>query len=259
MRHNWIGIVTLVLIGCGGGGGGGETPAPTTPPTFDATGRWVAVATGSYTNPPGEEEQDSAAEVVVVQTGGNVTVQVVGDAVVYTGTVSGAAYQVTATLPEPDGSTAETFDFTLTSADAGNGILTWVYTGTSESISGGSTISLARSTPAAYDMTGAWSVTTAGNFSMPPGNEDPDGTFSVPFTQTGASVQATLDGGVRTGFVSGTDYFIEYDVDEGGGAETTVFIRFSLSSATSGAGTVQWRYENGSTIDGGADLSLSNP
>jgi hypothetical protein len=137
--------------------------------------------------------------------------------------------------------------------------LTWTYTGTSGSISGGSNIALARSAPAQFDMTGTWNVTTSGNFSVPPGNEDLDGTFSVPVTQTGNAVQMTLDGAARTGFLSGADYFVEYDVDEGGGAETTVFITFSLSSATAGMGTLQWRYENGSIIDGGAGLSLSKP
>ncbi len=264
MRHVWIwiGIVSLALSGCGGGGGGdggGGTPGGSTPPTFDATGRWVGHATGSFTNPAGEEEQDSAAEVVVTQTGNDVSIAVVGDTVVYTGTVSGAVYQVSATLPEPDGSTAETIDFTLTSADAGGGTVTWTYTGTSGNSSGGSNIVLARSLPAQFDMTGSWNVTTSGNFSDPPGNEDLDGTFSVPVSQSGNTVQMTLDGATRTGFLSGADYFVEYEVDEGGGAETTVFITFSLSSATAGMGTLQWRYENGSIIDGGAGLSLSKP
>ena len=259
MRYIWIGIVTRALVGCGGGGGGGGGPGALTPPTFDATGTWVAPATDSYTNPAGDEEQDSAAEVVVTQTGNDVSISVVGNTVAYSGTVSGAVYKLGATLPESDGSTAETIDFTLTSADAGSGTLTWVFTGTGGTTSGGSNLALARSAPAQFDMTGTWSISSTGNFSVPPGNEDADGTISVPVVQTGNDVQMTLEGEVRTGFLTGTDYYIEFDVDEVGGAETTVFLTFTLSSATAGTGQLQWRYENGSIIDGGADLSLSNP
>ena len=48
-------------------------------------------------------------------------------------------------------------------------------------------------------------------------------------------------------------------VDEGGGAETTVSLAFTLASATSGGGTLLWIYENGSVITGGANLALDMP
>jgi len=120
-------------------------------------------------------------------------------------------------------------------------------------------VDLTRATAAQFDATGTWTVTTSGNFSNPPGNEEPDGMMSVPVTQSGTTVQLTLDGDLRTGFVSGADYFVEYDIDEGGGVETTIFIQFTLTSATAGTGTVLWRSENGSIVSGGADLALAKP
>lgn len=250
--------LALTLTACGGGGDAAP-PVPLQPATFDMTGTWVAQISGGASNPAGNEDQDGAAQVVVTQTGNDVTVSVVGDAVVYTGAVSGADYQVTTTQVEPDGSTDEVIEFTLSSADAGNGTVEWLFTGQGGPISGGSNLALARVVAPTFDMTGTWDVTSSGNFSSPPGNEEANETTSVAVTQTGGTVEMTIDGEVRTGFVSGADYFVEYEVDEGGGADTAVFIAFTLSSSTTGAGTVGWRYENGSVITGGANLALSKP
>lgn len=262
MRHFCTGILglglALTLAACGGGGDGAP-PVLLQPATYDATGTWVAQLSGGVSTPAGDEDQDGAAQVVVTQTGNDVTVSVLGDTVVYTGAVSGADYQVTATQAEPDGSTEEVIEFTLSSADAGDGTVEWLFTGLGGPISGASNLALARAAAPTFDMTGTWDVTSSGNFSSPPGDEEANDTTSVPVTQTGSTVEMTLDGEVRTGFVSGADYFVEYDVDEGGGAETTVFIAVTLSSSTTGAGTVRWRFENGSVITGGASLALSKP
>jgi hypothetical protein len=229
------------------------------PPTFDATGTWVGLVTSNFSTPAGNEDQDTAAQVVVTQTGNDVTVSVVGDTVVYTGTVSGDSYEVSTTMVEPDGTTNETIAFTLTSANAGGGTISWSFAGTGGPLSGGAILDLTRATAAQFDATGTWTVTTSGNFSSPPGNEEPDGMMSVPVTQSGTTVQLMLDGELRSGFVSGADYFVEYDVDEGGGVETTIFIQFTLTSATAGTGSVLWRSENGSIVSGGANLVLATP
>ncbi len=257
MRTICIGIATLLLAACGNGDG---APVALLAPTFDATGTWVARATGSFTSPPGNEELDSAALVMVTQTGNNVTVDVVGDTVSYSGTVSGASYAVGATLPEPGGgSTDEMIEFTLASADAGNGMLRWTFTGPGGPVSGGSDLALARATAPLFDMTGTWNVTTSGNFSDPAGNEEADGTVSVAVTQTGSTVEMMLDGALRTGFVSGADYYVEYDTTGGGGADICIVVQFTLGSATDGAGTRRWRSENGVIINGGANLALVKP
>ena len=259
LRTGFVGLALALLAACGGGGNGAPLPNPPQPATFDATGTWVAEVGNGTSNPAGNEDQDGAAQVEITQTGNDVTVSVVGDAVVYTGTVSGADYVVRATQAEPDGSTQEVIDFTLSSADLGDGTIDWLFTGVGGQISGSSDLALSRLAAPSFDMTGTWDVTSSGNFSSPPGNEEMDGTMSVLVTQTGGTVEMTIDGEVQTGFVSGADYFVEYEVDEGGGAETEVFIALTLSSATAGTGTVRWRYENGSVITGGANLTVSKP
>lgn len=256
MRYLCIGLAALAaaLTACGGNDAG---PVALQPPTFDATGTWIAQVSASFSNPTGSEELDGAAQVQVTQTGNTVTVAVVGDPVVYTGTVSGADYSVGATLPETDGSTDETIAFTLASADAGSGTLRWLFTGVGGPIAGGSDLAIARAVSPQFDMTGTWDFTLSGSFSNPAGSEEPNGTVGVPVVQTGSTVQLTLDGAARTGFVSGADYFVEYDMPGGGGADVCVFVAFSLSSATAGTGMRQWRSENGVVITGGGNLALA--
>ena len=260
MRCNRIALAALVVVlsACGGGSGDDGGGDDLLPPAFDATGVWIAKITGTFSSPTGHEDQDTAAQVTVTQTGNDVTVDVPGDEPVqYTGTVSGADYSVSATLPEDDGSTAETIAFTLATADAGNGMLTWVFTGTGGPINGGGTLTVARQVAPSFDMSGTWDVTQSGNFSNPPGNEQPNGTVASTVTQTGNTFTMTLDGAVRNGFVSGAQYYVEYDLDIGGGNEATIFVQFVLGSANAGNGTLVWRTDHEPAITGGADVALA--
>ena len=130
-------VLALGLTACGNGNGGDTAEAP----TYDATGSWTVFSFNGFSSLPGDEEEDSTVPVEIGQTGNSVTVDT-GE-VVYSGRVSGAAYTVSARYPDDDGFTDETIQFTLGSADSGNGTARWTFTN-GETITGGSDLTFTR-------------------------------------------------------------------------------------------------------------------
>ncbi len=111
---------------------------------------------------------------------------------------------------------------------------------------------------ATYDGTGTWSYSLT-NIDPPCGvwNRPEDGTVVV--TQTGDSVQAVdnYNGATYTGTVSGANYTISGSYPDEGGT-TTITIVFTLTSNTSGSGTLTSYWTNGTyNCNGGADISIT--
>jgi hypothetical protein len=112
---------------------------------------------------------------------------------------------------------------------------------------------------ATYDATGTWWYSETNNWANP-GNAgctpEDDETGTAVITQTGDNVKIVAKGITYTGTVNGADYTVTATYPENGGT-TTVDVNFTLSSDTSGSGTVTWSWtDNTFSCNGEADLSI---
>ncbi len=108
-----------------------------------------------------------------------------------------------------------------------------------------------------YDATGIWSYSSTSNWAagcLP--YYDATGTVTV--TQTGNDVTLVDDDGYTwTGTVNGADYTLSTSFPEDGGT-TTANLSCTLSSSTSGSGTVIWSWTDGiDSCSGGFDVALT--
>ena len=113
---------------------------------------------------------------------------------------------------------------------------------------------------ATYNATGTWDYATVGNW-VNLGNADceaePDETGVAYVTQNGDSVTIITDEITYTGSVSGATYSLSGSCPEQCGTVTNK-IKFSLSSSTSGSGTVTWYWTNGTiSCNGGNNISMT--
>ena len=113
---------------------------------------------------------------------------------------------------------------------------------------------------ATYDATGTWDYSTSGNW-VNPGNAgctaDPDETDILTITQTGDSFTWVLGGETATGTVSGETYSTSYSFPDSGGT-TTIFVVGTLSSSTSGSGSMTWSWTDGPySCNGGGNISMT--
>ena len=113
---------------------------------------------------------------------------------------------------------------------------------------------------ATYDATGTWDYSTSGNW-VNSGNAgctaDPDETGILTITQTGDSFTWVLGGETATGTVSGATYSTSYSFPDSGGT-TTIFVVGTLSSSTSGSGTIAWSWTDGYYYcNGGNNISMT--
>ena len=113
---------------------------------------------------------------------------------------------------------------------------------------------------ATYDATGTWDYSTTGNW-VNPGNAgctaDSDETGVAYVTQNGNSITIVADGITFSGTVSGANYSLSASYPEDGGTNTTS-LNFSLSSSTSGSGTIAWSWTDGYYYcNGGNNISMT--
>jgi len=117
--------------------------------------------------------------------------------------------------------------------------------------------------PATYDSAGTWSYSTSNNY-LDPG-QDPgcvakaDETSNCTVTQTGNKFTIVAFGETFSGYVREANYTASSRFAEAGGT-ASVIITFTLSSSTSGSGSVYWIWEGPGIppqCSGGSDLSLA--
>ena len=115
---------------------------------------------------------------------------------------------------------------------------------------------------ATYDATGTWDYSTTGNW-VNPGNADcaaeSDETGVAYVTQNGNNITIVADGITYSGTVSGANYSLSASSSypEDGGTNTTS-LNFSLSSSTSGSGTIAWSWTDGYYYcNGGGNISMT--
>ena len=113
---------------------------------------------------------------------------------------------------------------------------------------------------ATYDATGTWDYSTTDHW-VNPGNAgctaDPDETGVTYVTQNGNSVTIVAEGITFTGTVSGANYSLSASYAEDGGT-TTISLNSSLSSSTSGSGTIAWSWTDGYYYcNGGGNISMT--
>jgi hypothetical protein len=113
---------------------------------------------------------------------------------------------------------------------------------------------------ATYDATGTWTFTTSGNWVNAGSagcSADPNDTVTTTIDQSGNSVDVVIKGRTYSGTVSGATYTGTTSYAEDGGT-TTVTVRFTLTSNSTGSGTVEWSWSDGYEFcDGGSNIALT--
>lgn len=114
---------------------------------------------------------------------------------------------------------------------------------------------------ATYDATGTWTVITS-NFWIDQGNSgdctgDTPETKTVTINQSGDTFTLTMDGRSYPGTVSGVTYSGGTSYSESGGT-TTEAVVVILTSESSGSGTGEWYWTDGTWwCEGGYDISIT--
>ena len=115
-----------------------------------------------------------------------------------------------------------------------------------------------RDAQATYDASGTWAYSTFNTWSNCPDGSYPTETGSITIIQTGNTftVYGYGDGETTTGTVNGAIYTFTESYSEDGGA-VTVLNTFTLTSSTSGNGTTNWTWTEGTySCNGGHELTL---
>jgi hypothetical protein len=130
--------------------------------------------------------------------------------------------------------------------------------------SGANKVFLNTEAPAAtYDATGTWTYSTSNNY-LDPGQDplcvaQPNETATCTITQTGNRVTIVASGETYNGYVRGADYTASSRLADIGGTASLI-LAFTLSSSTSGSGSVYWFWlgpDIPPQCSGGSDLSLA--
>ena len=115
--------------------------------------------------------------------------------------------------------------------------------------------------PATYDATGRWCCSDS-NVWVNPGNAgctaDPAETSCITITQTGNNFTVVDGDQTFTGTVNGTTYSFSCGYVDGEGTDITISGQFTLSSCSSGCGSVTWSATDGPYYcNGGNDITLT--
>jgi len=109
---------------------------------------------------------------------------------------------------------------------------------------------------ATYDASGTWLYSTSNTWSNCPDGSYPTETGSITIMQTGNTFTLYGDGETATGTVNGAIYTFPESYSEDGGT-VTVSNTFTLTSSTSGNGTTNWTWTDGTdSCNGGHELTL---
>jgi hypothetical protein len=114
-----------------------------------------------------------------------------------------------------------------------------------------------------YDATGTWTYSTSNNY-LDPGQDplciaQPNETATSTVTQNGNRVTIVAFGEMYNGYVTGANYIASSCFADIGG-KASVILTFTLSSSTSGSGSVYWLWQGPDIppqCSGGSDLSLT--
>ncbi|MFH2091847.1 MAG: carboxypeptidase-like regulatory domain-containing protein [Pseudomonadota bacterium] len=223
--------------------------------TFDATGIWNYSTSNSWSDYcyPTSDRQGA---VEIAQNGNSITILI--DGLIYSGSVSNATYTIYRSYYEDGGWTTETYTFVLSTETTGIGHVKWSWTDGFYVCNGGSAIAMSKQTPTApaYKATGVWQVTTANNYSNC--NEGPEApvTGITSVIQNDDTFTYVTGYGIHTGRISGANYAAQVSYFEDGGI-TTHTVRFTLTSASSGFGSVVWVWaDDYSSCSGGNTFTL---
>ena len=252
-----LGAFAFALAGCGGGGGGGGgNPDPNPDPgnaQYDMSGDWLIVVTNPIASTPDEQDPDEVLVVTVAQSGGTVTVPVPDGGPDLTGTVDVATYDLERSYPDGGGTTTDSLQFQLVSADEGNGTLTWSWTDGSVNQNSTADVSLFRLKAPTYSVSGEW------NYNLTPGDRAPPRSLSMPpqglatITMSGNELTFVAPGVTFEGYVTGPDAWLVRSGSEDGG-EASELMRIVFSSSTNGAGDVFWRWWDATEQLNGQDV-----
>jgi hypothetical protein len=109
---------------------------------------------------------------------------------------------------------------------------------------------------ATYDASGTWGYSTSNTWSNCPDGSYPTETGSMTIMQTGNTFTVYEDGKTSTGTVNGAIYTFTESYPEDGGT-ATVSNTFTLTSSTSGNGTTNWTWTEGTySCNGGHELTI---
>ena len=216
--------------------------------TYNATGIWNYSTSNTTNNCPGETSYPRTGTVIVNQNGDDVSFVVDGQ--LFTGTVDGVTYTVSASYPEDEGTAEETIVFSLNpGGTTGSGTGSWTYTEPGwGSCSGGYQLSIQKlQDPPTYNGTGIWYYVIEGE------NE----TGFTALTQNKDTFTYTDEFGIHAGRISGNKYIssIRYPEDDG---ITTQTIFVTLSNGSHGSGYLIWTWTDGTyTNSGGGNMQVT--
>jgi hypothetical protein len=225
--------------------------------TYDATGAWTAVNSNFWIKQGNSgdcgDDTPSKESLTISQNGNSFTATIQKGAL--SGTISGADYYGSLNYGEDGGTSTLSIDISLTSATSASGTVEWYWTDGYYYCEGGHDVSLTKDSSGgtsanSYDATGKWTFDVSdpvidqgnsGNCTGLPAHID-----VVTINQTGGAFSATNDAEGRTysGTVSGATYSGSASYTNKGG-DVTEYIEINLSSATSGSGTGEWRWSDG--------------
>jgi hypothetical protein len=216
--------------------------------TYNATGTWKGSLYRQSNNCVPESPFDPPYITTTVNqySDSNVVVDAFGHR--YTGSVTGATYEVSAQWSEEGGIVRDNLTFTLTSNTSATGSGNWIWTHPDhpddpEWVCSGShrLIVYKQDIPVKYDASGTWDYTESGHVRTCENPDDTPRSGAAYVNQTGSSVNLTVEGHNYTGTASGVAYTASATYSKGGGI-IKESITLTLNSSTSGSGKVCWTY-----------------
>jgi hypothetical protein len=223
--------------------------------TYIATGVWEYTTSNPWSDDPDCLESTETGLTAIIQNGDTFTYT--DKRGINTGTIIDANYTATISYPEEGGLTTQTILFTLRSKTMGSGIIYWTWTDGFYVCSGGSDITVNKQPDeTTYDATGIWDYSTSRDWNNC-GDPIVSEGGSVSITQNGNTFRFVEQEMPQSGLASLKTYIAvsAYPEDEG---TTTESILLTLSSNTSGDGTINWVWTDGiETCYGGYDISIT--
>lgn len=225
--------------------------------TYDATGTWTATNSNFWIDQGNSGDCSNDAppteSLTVSQNENSFTATTQKETL--SGTVAGADYIGSASYSEDGGTLTLTIGISLTSATSAAGKIIWYWTDGYYYCEGGHDVSLTKDSnggpdATTYDATGTWTMDVS-DVVIDQGNSgDCTGLSAhkdvIAIDQTGENFTATnsTNGRTYSGTVSGATYSGSASYANKGG-NVTENIKITLTSATSGSGSGDWYWSDG--------------